>query len=106
MKTEDLPEAYEPWTPTTNSKDVKILGKLGEELGECQSAVMRCLIQGIDEMNPETGVSNRRWLEDEIADVMACMDLACENYNLNWTRILQRLMKKKKLMEQWHNAGN
>ena len=60
-----------PWTPETNPTTLKRLGKLGEELGELQSAAMRCLIQGIGEASPDTGKPNRQWLLEEMADVEA-----------------------------------
>ena len=44
-----------PWHPITDKVDLKYLGKLGEELNECGSAVSRCIIQGVDEREPVTG---------------------------------------------------
>lgn len=38
-----------PWKPTKDIKEIKILGKLGEETGELSSAASRCIIQGIKE---------------------------------------------------------
>jgi hypothetical protein len=71
-----------PWHPIDDKVDLKHLGKLGEELSElaaasskCATAVCRCIIQGVDEAEPVTGKVNREWLEDEIADVQANMDL-------------------------------
>jgi hypothetical protein len=59
-----------------------ILGKLAEELGELQSAVARCIIQGVDEVHPETGKSNRQWIEEEFADVVALKALAFMHFHL------------------------
>lgn len=66
-----------PWIPMSKPIDIKHLGKLAEELGEASSAVARCLIQGIDESEPVTGKLNRQWLEDELADVCANIQLVC-----------------------------
>lgn len=41
-----------PWRPIQSPIDLKHLGKFGEELGECQAAVSRCIIQGIREKEP------------------------------------------------------
>jgi hypothetical protein len=82
--------------------DIKTLGKFGEELGECASAAMRCLIQGIDEVDPETGYPNREWLEDEIADVQAGAELTIERFNLDQERIDKRKAFKKKFLKAWH----
>lgn len=49
-----------PWHPISDPVDLKHLGKLSEELGECSAAVARCIIQGIDECEPVTGKINRQ----------------------------------------------
>jgi hypothetical protein len=41
-----------PWIPIQNPLDLKHLGKLIEELNEAGSATARCIIQGIDEVEP------------------------------------------------------
>ncbi len=91
-----------PWQPMTTPIDLKHLGKLAEELGECGAAVCRCIIQGIDEKEPVTGKVNREWLEDEIADITANMALVTEHFNLDNERIFQRVMRKMKHLKQWH----
>jgi NTP pyrophosphatase (non-canonical NTP hydrolase) len=70
--------------------DVKHLGKLAEELNEAGSAVARCLIQGIEESEPVTRKSNREWLEDELADVMANIDLVAAHFGLDLQRMRAR----------------
>src|ERR1700722_6658988 len=83
-----------PWVPTTDVKQLKLLGKLAEELGECSSAVARCIIQGIDESEPITGKLNRQWLTEEIADVEACINMLIELYDLDDEKINARSMRK------------
>lgn len=61
----------QPWMPITDPATLKRLGKLNEELGECTSASARCLIQGFDGTEPDTGKVNRQWLLEELADVEA-----------------------------------
>lgn len=98
---DDLREAN-PWQPTTNPLDLAHLGKLGEECSELGSAVNRCIIQGIDEREPVTGKSNREWLEDEIADVMANIGLVVLRFNLDGVRMTNRSEKKKCHLRGWH----
>lgn len=93
-----------PWQPIDSPLDVAFLGKLLEELGECISAVSRCLIQGINEAEPVTGKLNRRWLEDEIADITACIALVADRYNLDTSRVASRVVRKVEHLEQWHSA--
>lgn len=94
-----------PWHPMSNARDVKHLGKLGEELNECGAAVMRCLIQGIEEPHPVTGKVNREWLEDEIADVEANIALVKCRFNLDGRRITQRAEDKAAQLMLWHDMA-
>lgn len=91
-----------PWHPITDSVDLKHLGKLAEELGEACAAVSRCIIQGIDEEEPITGKSNREWLENELADVMANINLVSLRFGLDEDRMNVRMEKKAKQLIQWH----
>ena len=79
----------------TRPIDVKHLGKLGEEVNELGSAISRCIIQGIDECDPVTGKQNRQWLQDEIADVLANIELVREHFGLGSDAISLRVEKKK-----------
>lgn len=79
--------ALNPWHPMDKPIDLKHLGKLGEECGELSSAVSRCIIQGIDESEPVTHKPNREWLEDEIADVVANIELVSEHFQLDQDRM-------------------
>lgn len=96
-----------PWTPMQNAIDLKHIGKFTEELGECVSSCARCLIQGIDESQPSTGVVNRVWLTDEIADVIANAELVIDHFSLDVEAIRERAEFKKGYLRIWHNqAGN
>lgn len=64
-----------PWFPEKDPVRLAVLGKLAEELNECAARVMRCLIQGIDEKDPDTGRTNHFELEKELSDVAACIKL-------------------------------
>ncbi|WP_439392375.1 hypothetical protein ACRQ5Q_22530 [Bradyrhizobium sp. PMVTL-01] len=98
----DHPRDPNPWQPITDAVDLKHLGKLAEELGECTSAVSRCIIQGVDEREPMTKKLNREWLEDEIADVLASIELVIDHFKLNSMKIIERAEKKERFLQQWH----
>lgn len=91
-----------PWQPITDKRELKILGKLGEEVNECGTALFRCIIQGVDESEPETGKVNREWLQDEIADVLGNIDLVIEHFQLDLQVIRKRAELKKTRQRIWH----
>lgn len=93
---------YQPWQPMRKAIDLKHLGKLGEELNEAGAAVGRCIIQGIEECEPVTGKPNREWLEDELADVMANLQLVCEHFGLDIDRMNERVDSKLPRLRKWH----
>lgn len=95
--------ALNPWRPMSKPIDLKHLGKLGEELNEAACAVSRCIIQGIDEREPITKKLNREWLEDEIADVLANIELVQEHFKLSEVRIYERIKRKKEHLRGWHS---
>lgn len=90
-----------PWMPETDAANLKVLGKLAEELAEGGSAASRCIIQGIDEREPITGKPNRAWLEDEIADIMANIQITVDHFDLDKDRILRRCDRKREYLMAW-----
>lgn len=92
----------DPWQPTTDKLDLAVLGKMGEELSECSTVTNRCIIQGIDEREPETGKLNREWLMEEIADVLATTGAAIAHFGLDDRKIAERVQKKLKHFSDWH----
>lgn len=95
--------ALNPWRPMTNVLNLKHLGKLLEELGEATSAASRCIIQGIDEREPITDKSNREWLEDELADVLANIELVTAHFGLDEKRMVKRAIRKMEHLRGWHS---
>lgn len=89
------------WIPTTDLLMLRRMGKLGEELGELQAVVARCIIQGIDEVDPGTGKINRLRLEHEIADVLAQCKVTINLIGLDSARITDRVVHKVGLMAEW-----
>lgn len=96
---------YNPWHPMTNSIDLKHLGKLLEECNELGSAIARCIIQGIYEKEPVTGKENKQWLTEEIADVLANINLVIEHFSLNEEFIAKRSKDKAARLKTWHDMA-
>lgn len=90
-----------PWKPTSNEKELKVLGKSAEEVNELGSALARCIIQGVNEMEPITKKPNIQWMTEEIADVLACIELLKEQYNLDEEAIEKRVIRKKNSLKEW-----
>ena len=93
-----------PWKPESDPRRIAILGKLIEETNEQGSAAGRVLIQGIDEVEPVTLKPNRKWLEDEIADVLALQRFTVEEYGLDIDRIQARAEAKITQLTPWLNS--
>ena len=102
MSSDATSPALNPWRPISGALDLKHLGKLCEQLNEAGSAVSRCIIQGVDEKEPVTGKVNREWLEDELADVLANIELVMAHFCLDQRRMAARAARKKKLLGAWH----
>ncbi len=99
----DGTERLSKWVPMTDLIDLAHLGKLGEEAGELSSIVSRCIIQGIDECDPETGKPNRQALMEELADVYAMGNLCTERFGLDVVQIVGRRDRKMAMKRAWHD---
>jgi NTP pyrophosphatase (non-canonical NTP hydrolase) len=93
--------ALTKWTPTSNLAELRRLGKTNEELGELSAVVSRCIIQGINETDPNTKFSNRARLEAEIADVLAQIECTIKFYKLDKAYIAERKATKIGQMQEW-----
>lgn len=95
-----------PWHPMTGPAiDLKHLEKLGEECCELGQVIFRCLMQGLDECEPVTKKPNRQWLIEEIADVMANIDLVTAHFQLDVVKAFQRSQMKKRHLKTWHEQA-
>ncbi len=61
----------------------------------------RCIIQGIDEVDPSSGKTNRVRLESEIADVYAQLDETVARLGLDDAYIQKRRATKRGYMREW-----
>ncbi len=91
----------QPWYVEIDSQRLRRFGKTLEELGELQAVVARCIIQGIDEVDPSSQKTNRLRLEEEIADIYAQLFLLEERFNLDTEFIAERMMHKTDQMYEW-----
>jgi NTP pyrophosphatase (non-canonical NTP hydrolase) len=89
------------WEVESDPRTLRRLGKLIEELGELSNVAGRCVIQGIDEVDPGTQKVNRQRLSDEIADVLAQCVCAIKDFGLNGSEIDERAAKKIDQMHEW-----
>lgn len=97
---EPINSTISPWMPMQDQHQLAMLGKLAEEAAELASRASRCIIQGIDELDPDTGRSNRDELAREIADVLACVEIA------HWYGVTpdgKRQRDKVNGFDRWHN---
>lgn len=92
-----------PWMPITDPVQIAILGKFIEELGEATAATARCLIQGVYEREPTTNKLNGDWLLEEIADVLAGIDLVGQRYELSADLVEWRKARKLEHLRRWHD---
>ncbi len=93
--------AVNPWHVTTNKIEQRRLGKTTEELAELLAVVGRIGIQGIDEIDPSSGHTNRQRLTEEMADVWAQLELLKEHYHLDVYQLSVRKAKKIARMHEW-----
>ncbi|WP_173087338.1 hypothetical protein [Devosia sp. 1635] len=88
------------WIPEQDQHRLAVLGKLAEECNELGARAARCIIHGIDEIDPATGRANRHELEREIADVLACIGQA--EARLGLSEMAQRTHNKSNGFDRWH----
>lgn len=91
------------WVPTTDLMMLRRMGKLQEEMSELGAVASRCIIQGIDEIDPSSQKVNRKRLEDEIADVYAQLDETVSRLGLHYGDIERRRAVKRTYMQDWEN---
>jgi NTP pyrophosphatase (non-canonical NTP hydrolase) len=89
--------------PTTDLLMLRRMGKFLEELGELQAVAARVIIQGIDEVDPGSGVVNRERLEKEIADVMAQCLTTIDTLSLDEDAIHVRVNEKMRQKAEWES---
>lgn len=89
------------WIPESDPMVLRRVGKTGEECAELSKVCCRITIQGLDGVDPATGVSNREALAKEIADVMAQCHVTIESLGLDRDEISARSADKCRQMREW-----
>lgn len=99
-----MPRHLSPWIPEKDPIRLAILGKALEECGELVKILARCVIQGSEEIDPSTLLQeeNRVKMAEEIADVLAGIELAVEHFELPMSQIIQRRDAKMAHLTNWH----
>lgn len=92
-----------PWQVCQDPKVLRRTGKSLEELGELIAVLARVIIQGIDEVDPGSGKTNRIRLENESADVLVQCRQTIEALALDRTRIEARVAEKDRQMVAWES---
>lgn len=93
--------AMNKWIPESDPMILRRVGKTGEECAELSKVCSRITIQGLDGVDPATGVSNREALAKEIADVMAQCEVTIEALGLDVDSIDARSLDKRRQMREW-----
>lgn len=95
------PSRVSKWVPTTDLMELRRFGKSLEELCELGAVMARCIIQGIDEVDPASGKVNRQRLEEETADVYAQLAENMDRFGLDAQTMGLREIKKRGYMQEW-----
>ena len=89
------------WHVETDAYRIRRLGKSLEELGELVSVLARCIIQGVDEVDPSSGEVNQLRMQKESSDVVAQLSLLVQAFNLDTQAIDNRIEDKIDSMQKW-----
>ena len=97
------------WMPEPNVALHQAIGKLAEEAGELATIAARCLIQGVDQCEPVTGKPNLTALLQEMADVIAILNVVHEELGDRLTEELddemdERITRKIAHKKEWLEA--
>ncbi len=92
-----------PWIVTTDPKSLRRLGKTIEEMGELIAVLGRVIIQGIDEVDPSSGDTNRLRLRKEMADVLAQVELTGNWFGISGELVGDRMTEKLRQMAEWES---
>ena len=102
METEDIADFEpSPWQPISAPRLLALVAKAQEELGELASALARSQCQGFGGHEPKTGKLNLNWVEDEVGDVRAVVDLLEYYLPLNVSQIELRRLRKQRYLRTW-----
>ncbi|MDP4074238.1 hypothetical protein [Acidovorax sp. A1169] len=81
-------------TPSHHTSLLRILGVL-------QAVVARCVIQGIEEIDPSSGKTNRVRFIEAVADTLTQVNKSIGHFSLDYNAIRLRVTEKKRQMAEW-----
>lgn len=90
-----------PWVATLTPHQARRVGKSIEELGELMGVLGRIQIQGLDEIDPSSGKTNRQRLHEETADVIAQINCNLGAFGMPTEYINERAEIKEAQMDEW-----
>lgn len=99
--TYETPLKITAWHVETDKFRIRRLGKALEEMGELVSVLARCIIQGVDEVDPSSGEVNRMRMQKEGADVYTQLAHLVDAFDLNQSDMLTRIGYKTDSMAEW-----
>lgn len=99
--TYETPLKITAWHVETDKFRIRRLGKALEELGELASVLARCIIQGVDEVDPSSGEVNRMRMQKEGADVYTQLAHLVDAFDLDQSDMLTRIRYKTDSMATW-----
>lgn len=98
---EPIQSLISPWMSDNNPHTFATMLKLIEECGELISRSARTLMAGFEELDPDSGRTNREEMNREISDVTATIIEGVKRLNL--VIDTERVFNKQDGFKRWHN---
>jgi len=84
-------------------KEQEIMLIAQEECAEVVQAISKCFRFGLDNIKPGKPKTNREHLEEELGDLIAMMNIMCENNMVDYAKIEEAARQKVQKLKQWSN---
>ena len=84
-------------------KEREILLIAQEECAEVIQAISKCFRFGLDNVKPGKPKTNREHLEEELGDLIAMLNIMCENGMVNYDAVEEAAKQKVQKLKQWSN---
>ena len=84
-------------------KEREILLIAQEECAEVIQAISKCFRFGLDNVKPGKPHTNREHLEEELGDLIAMLNIMCEQGMVNYDAVEEAARQKVQKLKQWSN---